>query len=97
MNMNKLIFSIILGIIVTINMMAFPVQAKEALVSDVQTVAVSLHTEESSDDLAEETVIDNDSKMASDYEITDEGVIAEETEEETVTGDEIEEEAGAGK
>ena len=94
MNMNKLIFSIILGIIVTINMMAFPVQAKEALVSDVPTVAVSLHTEESSDDLAEETVIDNDSKMASDYEITDEGVIAEETEEETVTGDEIEEEAG---
>ena len=93
--MNKILFNYILGIIVTANMLFFPVQAEEVPVSDAQTAVENLHNEERSDDPGEESAIGNDSAAASENEMNDEGGSSDETENEAGTGDVTEEEETA--
>ena len=94
--MNKILFNFILGIIVAVNMLFFPVQAEEVPISDAQTVVGDLHDEESSDDPVEESVIENDSEAAAENVTIDEGLSSDETENEAGTGDLTEEETGIG-
>ena len=94
--MNKILFNFILGIIVAVNMLFFPVQAEEVTISDAQTVVGDLHDEESSDDPVEESVIENDSEAAAENVTIDEGLSSDETENEAGTGDLTEEETGIG-
>ena len=92
--MNKILFNFILGIIVAVNMLFFPVQAEEVPISDAQTAVEDLHDEESSDDPVEESVIENDSEAASENVTIYEGVSSDQTENEAGTGDLTEEETG---
>ncbi len=92
--MNKILFNFILGIIVAVNMLFFPVQAEEVPISDAQTAVEDLHDEESSDDPVEESVIENDSETASENVTIDEGVSSDQTENEAGTEDLTEEETG---
>ena len=94
--MNKILFNFILGIIVAVNMLFFPVQAEEVPISDAQTVVGDLHDEESSDDPVEESVIENDSEAAVENVTIDEGLSSDETENEAGTGDTTDEETGNG-
>ena len=90
--MNKIVFSFILVITVTFNMLAFPVYAAEAPISDTQMVSESPYQEDSPDDSGEETVIAKDGEKASEKETIAESVPAEGTVQEAGTGDTIGEE-----
>ena len=95
--MNKILFNFILGIIVAVNMLFFPVQAVEVPASDAQTAVEDLHDEEKSEDSGEESDIESENETTSEDLTINEGVSSYETENDAGIGSATEEEAATGE